>query len=103
MYPIRMTLADGPLLPPKKFFLRGYPSKLILNIDETLLHFEFLSGYTYDWKGVTTLAGKPDRSGWDKRQATIVLHVMVNGDTFFKPILIFHCQGTVMIKGQPPG
>jgi hypothetical protein len=98
--PMPTGLADGPLLPPKKFLLRGYPSKLILNVDETPLHFEFLSGYTYDWKGVTTVAGKYDRSGWDKRQATIV-HIMANVDTPFEPILIFYGQGTVIIKERP--
>jgi hypothetical protein len=76
---------------------------LIVNLDEdeTPLHFEFFSGYTYDWKGVTTVAGKSDRSGWDKRQAIIILHIMANGDTPFKPVIIFHGQGTVLAKEQP--
>jgi hypothetical protein len=65
------------------------------------LPFEFLSGYTYDWKEVTIVAGKSDRSSWDKRQAIIVLHIMADGDTFFKPIIIFYDQGTVIIKKQP--
>jgi hypothetical protein len=91
--PIATGLADGLLLPPKKLSLRRYPSKLILNVDETPLPFEFLSGYTYDWKGVTTVAGKSDRSSWDKRQATIVLHIMANGDTFFRPFSSFIIKG----------
>jgi hypothetical protein len=99
--PIATGLADGPLLPPKKLFLRRYPPKLILNVDETPLPFEFLSGYIYDWKGVTTVAGKFDRSGWNKRQAIIVLYIMANGDTPFKPVLIFHGQGIVITKEQP--
>jgi hypothetical protein len=99
--PIAIGLADGPLLPPKKLFFRRYSPKLILNVDETPLPFEFLSGYTYDWKGVTTVAGKSDCSGWNKRQATIVLHIMANGDTPFKPVLIFHGQGTIITKKQP--
>jgi hypothetical protein len=98
---IATGLADGPLLPPKKLSLRRYSSKLILNVDETPLPFEFLSGYTYDWKGVTIVAGKSDRSGWNKRQAIIVLHIMANGDTSFKPVLIFYGQGTVITKEQP--
>jgi hypothetical protein len=65
------------------------------------LPFEFLSGYTYDWKGVTTVAGKSDRSGWDKRQATIILHIMANGDTPFKPTVIFHGRGTVLKREKP--
>jgi hypothetical protein len=99
--PIATGLANGLLLPPKKLFLRRYPPKLILNVDEDPLPFEFLNGYTYDWKKVTTVAGKANRSGWDKRQATIILHTMANGDTFFKPILIFYGQGTVIMKEQP--
>jgi hypothetical protein len=99
--PITTGLADGLLLPPKKLSLRRYPSKLILNVDETPLPFEFLSGYTYDWKEVTTVAGKSDRNGWNKQQATIVLHIMANVDTLFKPILIFYGQRTVIIKEQP--
>jgi hypothetical protein len=86
---------------PKKTSFRRFPPKLIVNLDETPLPFEFLSGYTYDWKAVTTVAGKSDRSGWDKRQTTIVLHIMANGDTTFKPVIIFHGQGTVLAKEQP--
>jgi hypothetical protein len=47
------------------------------------------------------VAGRSDRNGWDKRQATIILHVMANGDTPFKPVIIFHGQGTVLAKEQP--
>jgi hypothetical protein len=83
---------------PKKTSLRRFPPKLIVNLDETPLHFEFLSGYTYDWKGMTTVTGKSDRSGWYKRQATIILHIMANGDTPFEPIIIFHGQGTFLAK-----
>jgi hypothetical protein len=98
---IATGLADGPLLPPKKLSLRRYPPKLILNVDETPLPFEFLSGYTYNWKGVTTVAGKSNRNGWNKRQATIILHIMANDDTSFKPVFIFHGQRTVITKEQP--
>jgi hypothetical protein len=98
---IATGLADGPLLPPKKLSLRRYSPKLILNVDEIPLPFEFLSGYTYDWKEVTTVAGKSDRNGWDKRQATIILHIMANGNTPFKPVLIFHGQRTIITKKQP--
>jgi hypothetical protein len=95
--------ADEPtyLFTPKKTSLRRFPPKLIVNLDETPLPFEFLSGYTYNWKGMTTVAGKSDRSGWDKRQATIILHIMANGDTPFKPVIIFHGQRTVSAKEQP--
>jgi hypothetical protein len=42
--------ADEPvyLFIPKKTSLRRFPPKLIVNLDETLLPFEFLSDYTYN-------------------------------------------------------
>jgi hypothetical protein len=52
------------------------------------------------WKKVTTMAGKSDHNSWNKRQAIIILHIIANGDTLFKPILIFHGQGTVIAKEQ---
>jgi hypothetical protein len=100
--PTANEAADEPTyVTPKKTSLRRFPPKLIVNLDETPLPFEFFSGYTYDWKGVTTVAGKSDRSGWDKRQAIIILHIMANNDTPFKPVIIFHGQGTVLAKEQP--
>jgi hypothetical protein len=89
------------LFTPKKTSFRRFPPKLIVNLNETPLPFEFLSSYTYNWKGVTTVAGKLDRSGWDKRQAIIILYIMANGDTPFKPVIIFYGQGTVLAKEQP--
>jgi hypothetical protein len=71
---------------------------LIINLDETPLPFEFLSGYFYDFRGARTIAGKSDRSGWDKRQATIILYIMADGNTPFKPVVIFHGKGTVASK-----
>jgi hypothetical protein len=78
--------------------LRRFPLNLIVNLDETPLPFEFLSGYSYDFKGVRTVAGKSERSGWDKRQATIILYIMADGSTPFKPVIIFHGKGTVASK-----
>jgi hypothetical protein len=46
----------------KKNSLRKFPLNLIINLDETSLFFEFLSGYTYDFKGVNTVAGKSKRN-----------------------------------------
>jgi hypothetical protein len=47
------------------------------------------------------VAGKSDRNGWNKRQATIILHIMANGNTPFKHVIIFHGRGTVLNKEQP--
>jgi hypothetical protein len=44
---------------------------------------------------VKTVAGKSERSGWDKRQATIILYIMADGSTPFKPMVIFHGKGTI--------
>jgi hypothetical protein len=59
------------------------------------LPFEFLSGYSYDFKGSRTIAGKSDRNGWNKRQATIILYIMADSSTPFKPMIIFHGKGTL--------
>jgi hypothetical protein len=71
---------------------------LIINLDETPLPFEFLSGYSYEFKGARTIAGKSERSGWDKRQTTIILYIMADDSTPFKPVLIFHGKRTVAKK-----
>jgi hypothetical protein len=47
----------------KKNSLRKFPLNLIINLDETLLPFEFLNGYSYDFKEMHTVAGKSERSG----------------------------------------
>jgi hypothetical protein len=98
--PMAMLLRSSPFggeedVSTKQTSVRRFPSNLITNLDETPLHFEFLNGYSYDFKGATTAAGKSERSGWDKRQATIVLYIMADGSTPFKPVIIFHGKGTV--------
>jgi hypothetical protein len=81
--------------PSKTQSFQRYPTRLIVNLDETPLPFEFLNGYTYEVQGKKTIAGKSERSGWGKRQVTIILYIMANGDTPFKPVVIFHGKGTV--------
>lgn len=46
----------------RKFFFN-----LIINLNETLLLFEFLNGYFYNFKRIYIMAGKLDRNSWDKR------------------------------------
>jgi hypothetical protein len=82
----------------KTNFLRRFPLNLIINLNETPLPFEFLSGYSYDFKDARIIAGKSDRNGWDKRQATIILYIMANGSTSFKPVIIFYGKGTVATR-----
>jgi hypothetical protein len=78
--------------------LRRFPLDLIINLDETPLPFEFLSDYSYDFKDARTIAGKSDRNGWDKRQATIILYIMADGSTPFKLVIIFHGKETVVTR-----
>jgi hypothetical protein len=67
------------------------PLWCILNIDETPIPFEYLEGKTYDLTGSRTISAETDRSGWDKRQATLVLYLFPDGvGTRIKPKLIFH-------------
>jgi hypothetical protein len=78
--------------------LRKFPLNSIMNLDETPLPFEFLSGCSYNFKGARTVAGRSDRNGWDKRQATVILYIMADGSTPFKPVVIFRGTRTVAKK-----
>jgi hypothetical protein len=69
---------------------RRFPTSNILNLDETPIPFEFNSGYTYEETGARSVLAKSDRSGWDKRQATLILYIWADGIQRIKPKLIFH-------------
>ncbi|RYO84901.1 hypothetical protein DL766_009945 [Monosporascus sp. MC13-8B] len=60
-------------------------------MDETPLPFEYVDGYTYSLKGLRSVTAKSDRSGWDKRQATLVLFIWADGRgrERLKPMIIF--------------
>ncbi|KFA80892.1 hypothetical protein S40288_10165 [Stachybotrys chartarum IBT 40288] len=51
----------------------------IVNLDETPVPFKFLDGRTWDICGVKTVAGRADRSGWNKRQSTLILYIFADG------------------------
>ncbi|CAG9942603.1 unnamed protein product [Clonostachys rosea f. rosea IK726] len=89
----RSTALDRILvtMSPTRRFRRG----CIVNIDETPIPFEYLDGYTYEVKGTKTIQGKSDRSGWNKRQATLILYIFADGIQRLKPKVIFH--------GKPEG
>jgi hypothetical protein len=70
---------------PSKRFRRSR----IINMDETPIPFEFADGYTYDLKGSKTISIASDRSGWDKRQATLILYIFADGVARLKPKIIF--------------
>ncbi|KZL84411.1 pogo transposable element with krab domain-like [Colletotrichum incanum] len=67
-----------------------FPTHRIINFDETPIHFEYLDGSTWADKGARTVAGKTDRSGWSKRQATLILYIFANSIQRILPKLIFH-------------
>ena len=62
----------------------------IINMDETPIPFEYLDGYSYDFKGAKTITTKTIRSGWGKRQATLILYIFADGIKRLPPKLIFH-------------
>ncbi|KAI0184938.1 DDE superfamily endonuclease-domain-containing protein [Xylaria flabelliformis] len=80
-----------------------FPPHLIVNMDETPLLFEFLDGYTYDYKGTKSVNGRSDRSGWGKRQATLVLAILADGSYVEEliPLLIFYGKGKVFDEELP--
>lgn len=66
-----------------------YSLRSICNMDETPLPFEYLDGQTYADKGSHTVQVKTTRSGWDKRQATLVLAIFADGVMRIKPLILF--------------
>jgi len=70
-----------------------YELSIICNLDETLLPFEYLAGKTYDLVGEKTVWVKESRSGWDKRQASLVLCVFADGVPRVPPMIIFQGKG----------
>jgi len=71
----------------------GYELSNICNLDETPIPFEYLEGKTYDMKGEKTVWVKESRSGWDKRQASLVLCIFADGILRVPPMVIFHGTG----------
>lgn len=85
---VDQSLFSSPTRP--QYQTRHFPRSRIINLDETPIPFEYLDGYTYDLKGEKTIGGKSDRSGWNKRQATLILYIWGDGELRIKPKLIFH-------------
>jgi hypothetical protein len=67
----------------------------IANMDQTPLPFEFNDGKTYAKKGSKTVWVKEQRSGWNKRQATLELCLHADGKPHTPPLLMFRgSEGT---------
>jgi hypothetical protein len=84
--PYRSRYISSMLNHPK----RRFPLHRILNVDETPIPFHYLEGSTWEMQGMKTISGKVDRSGWDKRQATLILYIFADGSLPFPPNIIFH-------------
>jgi hypothetical protein len=63
-------------------------------MDQTPLPFEYLKGRTYASKGEKTVHLKGQRSGWEKRQATLQICVFAVGVARCKPLIIFKGKET---------
>jgi len=70
----------------------------ICNLDETPLPFEYLDGQTYADKGSHSVQVKASHSGWDKRQATLLLTVFGSRKPRVRPLIIF--QGKEEYSGR---
>jgi hypothetical protein len=72
----------------------------IFNIDEIPLCFEYLDSRTYAPKGCKTVRIRETRSGWDKRQATLLLCIFADGIPRIPPLILF--AGTGRRLGTEP-
>ncbi|KAI8710700.1 DDE-1 domain-containing protein [Fusarium sp. LHS14.1] len=99
--------AEPPKFPPKPYEKipdmldspkRRFHNNCILNVDETPVPFEHTGGSTYDFEGEKTVSGKTDRSGWNKRKATLLLPIFADGLGWLKLKLIF--EGAEPPKGK---
>jgi len=78
-----------PRLGDYKYEIGRYDLAHIVNMDQTPLPFEYITGRTYAHKGDKTIWAKSAKSGWDKRQATLVLTVFADGVGRVKPLILF--------------
>jgi DDE superfamily endonuclease len=69
-------------------------------MDKVPIPFKFLDGYTYHICREKTITGKTDRSGWGKRQATLILYIFADGIPRISPKLIFHGKPNRLIRSK---
>lgn len=73
----------------------------IANLDETPTSFECLDGRTYDTVGLKTVWARSAKSGWDKRQASLILMVFADGVSRVKPKLLLHATtGNIILQKE---
>jgi hypothetical protein len=62
----------------------------VMNMDQTPLAFELTTtGRTYANKGDHIVFLRSGPSGWEKRHATLIITIHVNGLPHIKPVLIY--------------
>jgi hypothetical protein len=71
-----------------------YKERRIINMDQTPSPFEYLDGQTYEHIGAKTVQAKSTKSGWDKRQATLMISASGDGQ-LLKIIIIFRGEGLI--------
>jgi len=69
---------------------RVIPPSNICNLDEIGLAYEEVSGSTLADTGAKTVQRLVIKSGWDKRQMTVVLATFADGLPRIKPLIIYH-------------
>lgn len=79
---------DGGKLPAGEI-VRRFELSAMINLDETPIPFQYAEGRTYNIKGAKTIPIKLIRSGYQNRQATVVLAIDGSGGKL-KPGVIFH-------------
>jgi hypothetical protein len=63
---------------------------MVCNMDQTPMPFEFLEGRTFAVKGTRHVHLRSTKSGWGRRQATLILTIFADGIARIPPIIILH-------------
>lgn len=77
------------LYPPMTLPKSRFRLAMIINLDETPIPFQFTDDMTYSLRGEKTISTRSQRSGWDKRQATVMLTIDASGSLELVPLLVF--------------
>ena len=87
---MRFNRRNSQIRPGEELRVVGrYLLSQIGNVDETPLPFEFLDGQTYADKGSHSVKVRSTRSGWDKRQGTIIFCICADGAMRVKPLILY--------------
>lgn len=92
--PTKEQLAAMNIHPPIVLPLNRFAPDMVFNFDETPVPWEYSDDATYDIKGAKTISINTERSGWDKRQATVILYPGFQ--------LKKHLKAKVIFKGTSP-